>query len=85
MVPRHCDDAPGVFRVVPMIDDTHRYHNTRPYSTCLAMEVQLNVKDWRVHEIGAYRELFTTIADMGRAHAKRVRHGSQGNNCDSTD
>lgn len=70
VVPRHRDDGPGVFRAVPMIDDGE-VPTGSPHFTCVAMQLDLDVEDWSVPEFSSYHELFHTIIQLGKEHAKR--------------
>lgn len=77
----HRDDGPGVFRVVPMIDDGRKSRGheslgqeSRMHFTMLATQVLFDVKEeWSKREFSCFRELFRTVIEMGQEHAKRCK------------
>jgi hypothetical protein len=71
VVPRHRNDEPRVFRVVPMIDDGRESRKTSLHCTMLATQVPYDVQDdWKVREFSSYKELFSAIIEMGKEHAR---------------
>jgi hypothetical protein len=57
--------------VVLIIDDGHNCGKIASYSTCLAMQVLCDDKDWSVREFFSYKELFRTIIKLGHEHGRR--------------
>jgi hypothetical protein len=74
VVPRHRDDGPdgpGVFRVVPMMDDGRESRTVGLHCTMLATQELFHVKDWRVRRFTSYKHFFSTINQMGKEHGRR--------------